>query len=409
VAILLPWAFYNWTTGRHSGFMISMFSQTGMMIIFALSYNMLMGQAGLLSFCHAVFFGVGGYTTIHALTAAGKGGLPVPMELVPVIGGLAGLALAVVFGYMATKQRATAFAMITLGIGELMATAALMFQHFFGGEGGVTSNRMIERSLFGFEYGQGIEVYYLIVAWTLIATLGMYFLTQTPLGRMANACRDNFERAQFVGYDPRIVRFIQFSLAGLFAGIGGALYAITYEIVTFDALAGPLSANALLMAYTGGQTVFGGPILGAVLITVLQSGVSLLSNSWLVYVGVLFIAMVTFVPEGIAGIIKAHGPLRREERLGALMVPYLRLVIPGAAVLFGFVALVELLSFLTIGAAQGKKLVLFGSQINVASAVPWIVSVGCLLVGGWWLRFEAAGFRRVWDDITADLKREARR
>src|SRR4051795_13586332 len=91
VAILLPWAFYNWTTGRHSGFMISMLSQTVMMIIFALSYNMLMGQAGLLSFCHAVFFGIGGYTTIHALTAAGKGTLPVPMELVPVIGGLAGL------------------------------------------------------------------------------------------------------------------------------------------------------------------------------------------------------------------------------------------------------------------------------------------------------------------------------
>ena len=124
----------------------------------------------------------------------------------------------------------------------------------------------------------------------------MFFLTQTPLGRMANATRDNFERAQFMGYDPRIVRFLQFALSGFFAGIGGGLYAITYEIVTFDALAAPLSANALLMAYIGGTGAFGGPILGAVLITLLQSGVSLLSNSWLVYVGVLFISMVIFAP-----------------------------------------------------------------------------------------------------------------
>src|ERR671938_436462 len=75
VAILLPWLFYDWASGRHSGFMISMFSQTGMMIIFALSYNMLMGQAGLLSFCHAVLFGLAGYSTVHFLNAAGDGQL----------------------------------------------------------------------------------------------------------------------------------------------------------------------------------------------------------------------------------------------------------------------------------------------------------------------------------------------
>jgi len=408
VAIALPWCFYDFTAGRHSGFMVSMLSQTGMMIIFALSYNMLMGQSGLLSFCHAVFFGMGGYVTIHTLEAVGKG-MPIPMELIPLCGGAAGLATAIVYGYMATKQRATAFAMITLGIGELMATAALMFHHFFGGEGGVTSNRMIERSLFGLEYGQGIEVYYLIVGWTFLAVLLMYFLTQTPLGRMANATRDNYERAQFVGYDPRVIRFLQFSLAGLFAGIGGSLYAVTYEIVTFDALSGALSANALLMAYIGGITAFGGPILGAVLITVLQSGVSLLSNSWLVYVGVLFITMVTFAPEGIAGIITAHGPVKRAGMLGRLAVPYVRVIVPGLLLVLGFVGLVELLSFLTIGAAQGKKLVLFGSVLNINSAMPWTVAIGMLVIGGGWLRFESVSFGRVWDDITSEIKAREKR
>ena len=188
----------------------------------------------------------------------------------------------------------------------------------------------------------------------------------------------------------------------LFAGIGGGLYAITYEIVTFDALASPLSANALLMAYIGGTASFGGPILGAILITLLQSGVSLLSNSWLVYVGVMFIAMVIFAPTGLAGIVQAHDPIRRAGQLPRLTVPYLRLIVPSLALVLGFVGLVELMSFLTIGAAQGKKLVLFGGQIDVKAFQPWAVSVGCLVLGGIWLRFEAAYFNRVWTRLRAE-------
>jgi len=407
VATALPWAFYDWGHHRHAGFIISMMSQMGMMTILALSYNMLLGQAGLFSLCHATFFGFGGYAMVHLLNAAGDGSLPVPIEFMPLLAGMSALALAIVFGAMATKQRATAFAMITLGIGELVATAALMFHHFFGGEGGISTNRMIDHSLFGLSYASGIQVYYLIMAWAFIAAALMRLLTITPLGRMANACRDNFERAQFMGYDPRIVRFLQFSLAGFFAGIGGGLYAITYEIVTFDAVASPLSANALLMAYIGGSMVFAGPVLGAVLITLLQSGVSLMSNSWLIYVGVLFITMVTFAPTGLAGIILAHGPIWRAGRLRRLLLPYLRLLLPGLAAVAGFVGLVELLSFLTIGAEQGKRLILFGTPIDIASAVPWAVASALLLIGGTWLRKEARRFASIWETVTDDL-REAR-
>ena len=403
-AIAAPWAFFNYGTGRQSGFVLSMLSQMGMMSILALSYNMLLGQAGLFSLCHATFFGIGGYATVHFLTMAGHGDLPLPIEIIPLLSGLSGLGLAVVFGYMATKQRATAFAMITLGIGELMTTAALSFHHFFGGEGGVNTNRMIDHSLFGLKYASGIQVYYLILAWTLFAALAMFFLTQTPLGRMANATRDNFERAQFMGYDPRIVRFLQFALSGFFAGIGGGLYAITYEIVTFDALAAPLSANALLMAYIGGTSVFGGPILGAVLITLLQSGVSLLSNSWLVYVGVLFISMVIFAPSGIMGLVMAHGPIVRAGQFSRLAVPYLRVIVPGLLMVLGFVGLVELTSFLTIGAAQGKTLALFGRKIDVHAALPWSVATIGLLGGIAWLRIEARAFRRVWEKLMVELK-----
>ena len=403
IAAALPWLFYDWSHHRHAGFVVSMLSQMGMMTILALSYNMLLGQAGLFSLCHATFFGFGGYCMVHFLNAAGAGGLPIPMELMPLLSGFAALGLAMVFGSMATKQRATAFAMITLGIGELVATAALMFHHFFGGEGGVSTDRMIDRSIFGLSYASGIQVYYLILIWTFIAAIAMRLQMMTPLGRMANACRDNFERAQFMGYDPRIVRFLQFSLAGFFAGIGGGLYAITYEIVTFDAVASPLSANALLMAYIGGSMVFPGPVLGAVLITLLQSGVSLMSNSWLIYVGVLFIAMVTFAPMGLAGIIVAHGPIWRAGRLSRLFLPYLRLLPAAVATIVGFVELVELLSFLTIGAEQGKHLLLFGTAVDVTKGAPWTTATALLLVGGIWLRKEARSFARVWEAVTDGL------
>ncbi|HXJ77278.1 MAG TPA: branched-chain amino acid ABC transporter permease [Candidatus Methylomirabilis sp.] len=408
VALALPWLFYDWSRARHSGFVVAMLSQMSMMAIFALSYNMQMGQAGLLSFGHAVFFGLGGYCTAHALNAVKGGSFWLPTELVPLVGGVGGLVFAIVFGYVATKQRATAFAMITLGIGELVTACALMFHTFFGGEGGVSTNRMIGTSLLGWSYGPSIQVYYLIVAWTAIAVALMMLLTRTPLGRMANACRDNFERAQFVGYDPSIVRFFQFALSGFFAGIAGGLYTLTYEIVTFDTVAGAMSANALLMTYIGGVGAFAGPVLGAVLIVLLQSWVSLLSNSWLVYVGVLFIVMVTFAPGGIAGILLMHEPLWRAGRLGRLAVPYARLLAPGVIAVAGFVLLVELCSFLTIGAAQGKAFKLSGLTIDPQHPGAWLIGALLLGAGGLVLWREGRRFRAAWEALVEEIKAGAR-
>jgi len=404
IALVLPWLFFDWTKARHAGFVVSMLSQMGIMMVFALSYNMLIGQAGLLSFGHAVFLGLGGYCTAHALNAIKDGGFWLPVELVPLVGGIGGLTFAVVFGYVATRQRATAFAMITLGIGELVAACALLFKTFFGGEGGVSTNRMAGVSLFGWSYAQSIQVYYLIVAWTVISVWLMLFLTKTPLGRMANACRDNFERAQFVGYDPRMVRFVQFSLSGFFAGIAGALYALSYEIVTYDAVAAPMSANALLMTYIGGVGVFAGPVLGAVLIVLLQSGVSLLSNSWLVYVGVLFILMVAFAPGGIAGLIFMHQPIWRARRMGRLAAPYARILAPGLLVVAGFILLVELCSFLTIGAAQGKTFKLSSLTVDPQTVGPWVIGAVLLAGGGLWLRREGRRFGAVWQAVMEEIK-----
>jgi len=221
---------------------------------------------------------------------------------------------------------------------------------------------------------------------------------------MANACRDNFERAQFVGYDPRLVRFFQFALSGFFAGIAGALYTLTYEIVTFDTVAASMSANALLMTYIGGVGVFAGPVVGAVLIVLLQSWVSLLSNSWLVYAGVLFILMVTFAPGGIGGLVMMHQPIWRARRLGRLAGPYLRLLTPGLVVAVGFVLVVELCSFLTIGASQGKTFTLSRITIEPRTPLPWAVAAVLLVGGGLWLRAAGARFAVAWHAVTDEIK-----
>ena len=403
-ALLLPWLFFDWSTHRHSGFALTMLSEIGLMAVFALSFNMQMGQAGLLSFGHAILFGLGGYCAAHVLNAVKAGDIWLPVELVPLAGGLGGLIFGALFGYVATKQRATAFAMITMGLGELVAACALMFMAFFGGEGGISTDRVTDTSLFGIAYSSPWQVYCLVVAWTAIAAILMHLQTQTPLGRMANACRDNFERAQFVGYDPRMVRFYQFTLSGFFAGIGGGLYVLVYEIVTFDTVAAAKSATALLATYIGGAGSFFGPILGTIVVVLLQSGVSLLSNAWLLYVGVLFIIMVMYAPGGLMGLIAQHAPIARTGRLGELAVPYLRLLVPGVLAVVGFVLLIELASFTTIGAAQGKAFKIGPYTVDPHTLFPWALAAVALIGGGLWLRLEARRFRVRWDALIADAK-----
>src|ERR1700747_2174650 len=184
------------------------------------------------------------------LSAGAK--LPVPLPLVPLIGGISGLFFAAIFGWVPTRRSRTAFAMISLGVAELVASSLLILRSFFGGEAGISANRTKLLRVFDWNFGPQIQIYYLVAFWTLLAMIAMYALTRTPFGRMCNAVRDNSERAEFVGYDPQTVRFIAFSLAGFFAGIAGGLAAIDFEIMNSINVGGGQSGIVLLMAYIGG-------------------------------------------------------------------------------------------------------------------------------------------------------------
>ena len=384
-------------------FALSMLTQMGIAIIFTLSYNMLLGQTGMLSFGHAVYYGMAAFICAHALNAVAAGKFAFPVTLLPVIGGLAGLAFGIVFGYVTTRRSGTPFAMISLGIAEMFAASALMFPAFFGGEGGIATNRVVGQAWMGIDYGPQRQVYYLVAGWCLLSMMLMYALTRTPLGRMANAVRDNPERARFVGYNPTRVRYFMFCLASFFAGVAGSLGTINYEIVTAENLGLVASGNVLVMAFVGGIGHFFGPVIGAVLVSFLQSALSSYTQAWLLYFGLFFVLMILFAPGGIASLLALHGPALRHGLWPRLVPGYLAAGSGAALMGAGLIALVEMIYHFEQGEELGKQFRLFGFDVDVALAMPWVVAALVFAAGVAVLVATVPLVRRGWAAVNAGL------
>ena len=387
----------------------TMLSQMGIAIIVCLSYNMLLGQGGMLSFGHAVYSGMGSFLAIHTLNMVSKGSLPVPVSLIPVVGGLASMLFAVIFGWVTTKKAATPFAMITLGVGELVWASALMFPEFFGGEGGISGNRVAGSKPFGITFGPQIQLYYLIAIYTFVCTALMFAFTRTPLGRMLNAVRDNPERVEFVGYDTQKVRYIAFVIAAFFAGISGGLAALNFEIVTSEVVSGPRSGAYLLFTFLGGATFFFGPIIGAVLMVLAFVFLSELTKAWLLYLALVFLFMVMYAPGGVASLIMMNLRVAAFGRLRQLWVSYLALAVTALIALVGAAAMIEMVYHLQLNAALGPELKFMGATLNAKGLNSWFGS-GFVMATGLFL-FEVARrqFVREWGEIQEYIEKEIKR
>ena len=386
-------------------FALSMLSQMGIAVIFALSYNMLLGQTGLLSFGHAVYFGMGAFFCAHALNLIGAGKLWFPVTMVPLIGGIAGLVFGLLFGFVTTRRAGTPFAMISLGIAEMVAASALMFTGFFGGEGGIATNRTVGGTVMGISYGPQIQVYYLIAGWCLVSMMAMFALTWTPLGRMANAVRDNPERAKFVGYNPTRVRWLMMSLASFFAGIGGGLAAINYEIVTAETLGLVASGNVVLMAFIGGVGHFWGPIIGAVLVTLLQSALSNNTQAWLLYFGLFFLVIIMFSPGGIANLVTLHKPAWKARLLPRLLPSYAAAAVAGSVMMLGFFALIEMIYHYEAKESVDKAFSFFGVELDPSKASAWIGTLVVFAIGIALFYGARKVVRRAWENLTPELQK----
>ena len=346
---------------------ISILNQIAIAIVFSLSYNMLLGQGGMLSFGHAVYFGLGGFLSVHALMLIEFETMVFSILWIPLIGGLFGLLAGIFIGSFSTRKAGTVFAMISLGIGELIAASSLIFSSFFGGEAGISGDRTFGPTFFGFDFTQNIEIYYVAAVWAFIATLFMYLFTQTPAGRMANAVRDNPERAEFIGYSSRKVRFISFCASGLFAGIAGGLFALNYEFITEENLNAATSGRVLLMAYIGGLGYFIGPIIGAVVLTLMNSLLSNYSELWMLYLGIMFLLTVMYLPRGFAGFIMMHQLAWVRGNMKLLIKPYLVTTIPALLFTLCTIALIEM------SHTEDEVFHYLGLALNPASPITWIV------------------------------------
>ena len=298
--------------------------------LFAAAYNLLCGQAGMLSFGHAAYFGMGSFATVHAMNALGGSGI-LPTPLMPLAGAFGGLVFGAVAGYFATKRTGTYFAMITLAIAELVHALSPHLKGIFGGEAGVSTTRM---PAWGIGFGSTNEVYYLTLVWVLVSLALLYLFTRTPLGRLTLGLRENVHRLRFLGYNTHGISIAVFALSAMFSGLAGGLQVLNNEAANYLVFDPSLSAAVVLNTYIGGVKVFLGPVLGAALMTFFGYAVSDLTQSWLLYQGTLFVLVMMFMPGGFAGLFSLLGRLHIRFGLQSL-IPLVLLATVSALLLTG--------------------------------------------------------------------------
>ena len=351
-------------------------------VILALSYNMVLGQTGLLSFVHAIYFGFGGFAAVHAIRFASDGDLPVPVPFIPLFGAAMGLIMAATLASFTARRTGMAFAMITLCLVELVIASGSILGRFYGG----SVDRTLPPSFFGQNFVSDLSVYYVAVAWTVASVVAMAWYARSPLGRMANAVRDNADRVEFVSFNPRVIRFASLSASGIFAGIAGSLFALTYEFVGGETISFATSGNIIIMTFIGGIGHFSGPVIGAILITLLQTLLGNYTQIWGLYLGFLFMSTVLFMPHGIAGLINRHLRFVQPGGWAKLSGPYVQLAISAVWASIGVVGLLEMISYMNEAAVDEPILFLAGFQLDTSAVLPWTILAVISLTGIWFLR-----------------------
>lgn len=356
-----------------SGLVLTLLAQTAATAVVCLGVGLLMGQGGLVSFGHAVYSALGGFAVLHVLNAMPAGHSAAWVALLPLLGAAVGAAAAALLGWFCTRQAGLGFAMITLGLGELVYAAALMWPEGSGGESGVRANRAQGATWAGLDFGPMAQVYGLVVVYTAAALAFAAWVPRTPLGLVLRAVRDQPGRAAGLGQDPAQVRWITFVLAGGLAGLGGALLALVFESVSAEAMSGHRSGLLMLFTFMGGAAGLAGPVLGAALLVFCTVWLSVWTPAWGMYAGLLFLLMVMAAPGGLVA-LRPRWPGTSRALAAA--------VATAAAVV-----LLELLYHRSLNAEAGPVLRLVGWGLDTTSPWPWAGAAAMLLLGAWcWRR-----------------------
>jgi branched-chain amino acid transport system permease protein len=380
--------------------------------LFALAFTLAMGQAGMLSFGHAAYYGLGAFAALHLMRAVEQKLFGFPTPLIPLAGALVGFVFGLAFGWFATQRTGVYFSMVTLALAELLLTLAPTWNALFGGESGISTMR---GPSWGVSFGDDAHVYYLTLGWFVASAWCMWAFTKTPVGRLALALRDNEQRVRFLGFNAHVARTLIFAISCLFAGVAGALLAIANEAANYTIFSAQASANVVLQTFIGGAGTFFGPALGAIIMTFFARVTSDLTRSWLLYQGLIFVLVMLFAPQGLGGLVALHSTKVKASGWKHLIVPYLLCLAVGLLLIAGLVFVVESIHVVLTDAYLAKRTAakgewvpyeLFGRSFEPTSPITWTIPIVLLAIGSTLLPSARRITARAWLAATRDVPGE---
>ena len=281
---------------------LNMLTEIIMFALYAVSYNLLLGYAGLLSFGHAMFFGMGAFTVavalIHIPGLSMWNAIVLALAMTTAVG--------FVIGGLLLRHKGSYFALLTLAFNSLFYAVATKWHTVTGGDDGLSITRPDLDLGFATVNMAGLtNFYYLTLVVVGAAIVFCWYFTQTAMGQTVLLMRENEERMKFLGYNTNISRLILFTFTGAVAGLAGAFYTLHFQFCSQSAISVDMTTTVLLMTFVGGTGTFWGPMLGALVYIILQNYLSDITDRWPLFMGLIFVFMVLFIPGGLSQIIQS--------------------------------------------------------------------------------------------------------
>ena len=271
--------------------------------LYAVTFNLLLGYTGLLSFGHAMYFGAGGYATALALTHIE--GLPLLVAVL--IGFLVSVVLALLICPIVVRVSGAAFAMLHLAFGQLMYVLALKLRHITGGEDGIGGFPIPPFSIPGvvsIDMADPLKFYYFAVAVLGVSLWILWFFTKTPFGQIMVSVRDNANRVDYMGFKVPQTKAVIYAFSGGFAGIAGSIYAIFQDLISADGALHIMNSFApILITMVGGVGSFFGPICGSAIFAIIDELTTRYTERVELVMGLILIIVIMFFPGGFTGLL----------------------------------------------------------------------------------------------------------
>ena len=269
--------------------------------LFAVSFNLLFGYAGLLSCGHAAYFGIGAYTTAILLKRIAG----MPLLLAILTSGIAAVVGGAIIGFFCVRRKASYFVLLTLAFNQLVWALAWKWRSMTGGDDGIGGfvPKSMKLGIVTLDLSSAGTVYCLSAVIVMFSLFLIWHLLRTPFGNTIRAIKVNEDRPEFLGYNVNFSKLLLFTMAAFFAGIAGSLYALFQDFVATSSVDLVMATQVIMMAILGGTGAFLGPALGACIFVYFTDWISHLTDRWEFILGALFIILVLYFHRGAIGLI----------------------------------------------------------------------------------------------------------